>query len=334
MNSLRVGLSGSTAAGRAAALHVRLHDDCDIVIVHDEDARAAHAFAAEAGIGRSTGDFDELLGSGVDFVLLTGPLPRRLQQVQAAAEQGAHVLVQAPMAPDLATAQAMQRSCDAAGVRLGVAVPWLGDPVIEQLRRMLSADWLGGLTCVQAISGNDAMLHAPSTAPRLHPFLDAGAPLLHLTSWMTGRAVTQVTAQASRLFSPEVDDSGVATLALRGNVLATLIASHLTAVQSFAVHGTDGGVRIAGDRIWLRGRSTFQGEVFDYPRAGEELVLARADLLNPLARGAIRTELLGRFARWIDDRDDYPCPGEQAVADMQVLAALMRAVQSGRAEQP
>lgn len=304
------------------------------MIFHDDHAPSAQAFAAEAGIGRWTSNYDELLGSGVDFVVLTGPLQQRLQQVQAAAAQGAHVLVQAPMAADAATAREMQRCCDQAQVRLGVAVAWLGDPVLEQVRRMLAADWLGGLVCVQAISGTDAMLRTNATPTPQHPFLDSGAALVHLTTWLTGRSVTQVTAQASRLFSPTVDDTGVATMALQGNVLATLIASHLTTVQSFAVHGTDGGVRIAGDRIWLRGHRQFRGAVFEYVRADAELVIARADLESPLASGARSTELLGRFARWIEDRDDFPCPGEQAVADMAVIEAMLRSLHSGRAEQP
>jgi predicted dehydrogenase len=310
-----------------------LHDDCDVVIAHDDDPQAARAFAAEAGIARWTTDYDELLHSGVDFVVLTGSMEQRLARVTAAAEQGAHVLVQAPMAADLATAEAMLATCERAGVRLGVAVPWLADPILEQVRRMVADDWLGGLAAVQALSASDGMLRV-AARPSLHPFLDGGASMVHLISWLTGRSAERVTAQVSRMFSPNVDDTGVATLALRGNVMATLTTSHVTAMQSFALHGTDGGVRLGGDRVWLRGRHPFRGEVFDYPQAGVEIVLARGDLAGPLAAAAARSELLGRFARWLEDRDDFPCPGDQAVADMRVVDALLRAARTGTTEQP
>jgi hypothetical protein len=35
-----------------------------------------------------------------------------------------------------------------------------------------------------------------------------------------------------------------------------------------------------------------------------------------------RLELHGRFARWLDDLDDFPCPGDLASADLQVFEAI------------
>ena len=131
---------------------MRRHRHCDIVAVHDEDAAARQQLQSRTGIAFGTSNFDELLGTGIDFVALAGPGAKRLSQVQAAAEQSVHCLVHTPMADDLAVARAMIAACEAAEVKLGVAVPGQDDPVFDQLRCMIAADWLGGLVCVQGAS--------------------------------------------------------------------------------------------------------------------------------------------------------------------------------------
>jgi predicted dehydrogenase len=139
-----------------------------------------------------------------------------------------------------------------------------------------------------------------------------------------------VTAQTTRSFAPDLDDSGVATVVLRGNLPCSYITSRLTRANAFAVHGTDGGVRIAGDRIWLMGQRPFQGHVFDYETPGFEQVLSRSDLQKAISDHHRTSELHGRFARWLEDRDDYPCAIEQAIIDFETIDAMTRAARDGR----
>ena len=341
MTTLRAGISGCGATGLAAVLQSRRHEHCHVVAAHDPDPAALRTFGERTGIGHLSTDFAALLGSGIDFVILAGPCGVRLEQVRAAAEQGVHCLLHAPMAPDLDTARAMLAACEAMQVKLGVAVAGQDDPLLEQVRRMIAGDWLGGPVCVQGLWAENPMLtNLPAAADwRLQPALAGADPLLslashhvHLATWLTGRAAVRVTAQATRGFLPLPCDSMVATALLRGNVLCTFTASHLARGRVFAIHGTDGAVRLAGDRLWLSGHTEFRGEVFDYLHPGEDLVLTRAELAPALAAQAPECELHGRFARWIDDCDDFPCPGEQAVLDLQVLAAMARAAATGGTE--
>ena len=118
---------------------------CDVVSVHDDTPDAAAQFAAASEIGFATDNFAALLSYGVDFVAITGPLRDRLAQVEMAAEQSVSCILTAPFAPDLKTARAMHDVCQRHGVRLGVFVRSQNDPVVEQLRRMIAADWLGGV---------------------------------------------------------------------------------------------------------------------------------------------------------------------------------------------
>lgn len=329
MTTLRVGVSGCTSASLELVQRARVQHDCDVVAVHDDDAHALGAFASTADVGFAAPSFDALLGSGVDFVVLAGPA-NRLAQAQQAAAQSVPVLVLSPLANDLATATEFVTTCERAQVRCGVHVPDFEDPVIEQLRRMLANDWLGGVVAVQAITGDDAALRGGIAAAH-HPLVEFASRQLHLARWLTGRRALRVTAQTTRAFARE-DDSAVATAVLRGNIACTFHTSHTATVNAFAIHGTDGGVRIAGDRVWLLGQHEFRGDVFDYVGAGHELVLSRAELAGALDACAPRANLLGRFARWLEDTDDYPCPGDESLADFRAVDAMLRAARSGRAE--
>ncbi len=308
--------------------------------MHAEDPATVQAMRDRTGIGLGTSDFAALLATGIDFVVLAGPLGARLAQVRAAAEQAVHCLVYAPMAADLETATAMAAACDKAQVKLGVAVPGQDDPVLDQVRCMIAADWLGGLVCVQGILGDDELLRrppAPDNSPCLdatghHPFLALMSQHIHLASWLCGRSAVAVTAQTTRGFLSQAHDGGVATAVLRGNVLCTFTVSRLTRVRAIAIHGTDGGVRIAGDRVWLCGRKEYSGDVFDYVVPDREQSFTREDLTAALDALTPTFELHGRFARWIDDCDDFPCPAEQSLLDLRVADAMARAAESGRAE--
>lgn len=331
MNQLRVGVSGCTASAEALVRAAHEHRQCRVVAAHDDDPARLQAFVGATGIGFQTGDFQALLGSGVDFVVLTNGSSRRLERLQAAAEQVVSVLLEGPLAADRATAEAILAAADAAAIKCGVLVPGHDDPLLEQLRRMIAADWLGGIVAVQALAGEPLALQVPPP-PLLSPFLQHTTQQLQVVSWLTGRAVIRVGAQTTRVVAPAAADTGVATALLRGNVLATFTASHACAGHGLAILGTDGGVRIADDRIWLRGRREFGGQLFDYPKGLGELVLTRSELAPALQAQAAAHEPLGRFARWLEDCDDFPCPAEQAFADLAAALAMQRAAVSGRIE--
>ena len=67
------------------------------------------------------------------------------------------------------------------------------------------------------------------------------------------------------------------------------MASHVTQGSAIAIQGTDGAVRIADDRIAVRGRKQFHGEVLEYRPPGDEVTQLRADLRASLgARTRLR----------------------------------------------
>lgn len=341
MTTLRAGLAGCGAAGRAVIAAVRRHSHCDIVAVCDPDLATARTLQREAMVGVATAQFEELLATGVDFVVLTGPCGRRQEQVRLACEQSVPMLLHAPIAPTLAEAQAIVEAADTAEVRLGVLVPDMADPVFEQVRRMFADGWFGGLIAVHASRADDDLLQHPASAtdPRLQAQLFGGDALVrlasadvHLAAWLTGRRGQRVVAQASGGMLPLPHDHATAVVALRGNAQAVFSASHLGNHRTFAVLGTAGSVQLTGQTLLVRGERRYDGALFCYDTPGRDLVLARDDLAAAEREQAPALELVGRFACWLEDLDGFPCPGEQALQDMRTVAAMQRALESGGTE--
>jgi predicted dehydrogenase len=311
--------------------------------VHDPDTAAVQALQRERSVGTGTTQFDELLATGVDFVVLTGPCGSRLELVHQAAQQAVPVLLHAPMAPTLADAESMVAACEAADVRLGVLVPDMADPVAEQLRRMLVDGWFGGLVAVHTFRGDDDLLrHPPQRGDtRLLATLFGADPLLrfatadvHLVTWLTGRPCLHVAADATRGVLPLPCDSAVAMARLRGNLQAVFAASDLSAGRSLVVRGTDGHVQWLGAAVVVQGARSFTGDTFAYDTPGQQRVFDGASLRAARQRLSPALELHGRFARWLDDLDGFPCPAEQALLDMRTVDAMQRALVSGATEAP
>jgi len=337
---LRAGLSGCGERGAWVVEQVRRHGHCDVVALHDPDPRALQGLSEDTGIDRCA-TFDDLLHTGIDFVILASPPGAHGDQVEQAAAQGVHCLVQAPLCEQAAAASRLVAICEQAGVKLGVVVPEQGDPVLEEVRQLLAYDFIGGVVLVQSTSADDRLLrHPPGPRDwRRDPaltgegaLLQLAVPHVHLLSWLIGNMPLRVTAQASSGFTAMAEDAAVATVQLRGGVLCTFAASHLARGNQFAVHGTDGEIVLFEDRLVLRGRKQWHGELFDYQQPGELQIIGRSGLDQAAAAAVPAFELHGRFARWLDDTDDFPCTGEQAALDLRLLDAWRRSVLSGQVE--
>jgi predicted dehydrogenase len=331
VTTLRAGLSGGGAGGLEAATALRAAADVDLVAVHDPDPVALQTLQSAATVGFGTTRYEALLASGVDFVVLAGPPAARLAQVQLAAEQAVPVLLLPPMAASLAAAEAMVAASEAAATKLGVAVAGMADPVLDQVRRMLAEGWSGGLVAVHVFCGDDQLRRRPGpAAPRPPAFADDPllgllAADLHLLPWLCSRPLRRVAAQATAGLLPLPHDRLAATAELAGAALATLTATHCSQGRSLSVHGTDGGVLVTDDLCVVRGERAFRGDWFDYDSPGVVQQVPRA---HPAASGGV----YDCFARWLDDRDGFPCPADQALQDLRALEAVHRALATGRTE--
>jgi len=114
---MRILLAGE---GAIAAKHVAALDrieEAEVVVLVGGNAGDTAAFAAEHGIADHTLDLAEALARpDVDAVILATPTPLHARQAVAALEAGKHVLVEIPMADNLADAEAVVAAQERTGL--------------------------------------------------------------------------------------------------------------------------------------------------------------------------------------------------------------------------
>ncbi|CAM3540073.1 Gfo/Idh/MocA family protein [Isoptericola cucumis] len=134
-----------------AASYVRLlRDRPDVeLITADPDAATSPAdevrgrpFAEQLG-APYVDTYAEAFAWGPDVVIVCSENARHRDVVLAAAEAGAHVLCEKPLATRVDDAEAMIAACDAAGVQLMTAYPVRFSPEFATLRGLVDAGALG-----------------------------------------------------------------------------------------------------------------------------------------------------------------------------------------------
>lgn len=117
---LRVGIVGCGGiavrhAGAVAALPKAL----SLAACCGRDPDKTAAFAAEHG-GRPFSDLDAMLDAGIDLAIVTIPPFARAGEVERLAAAGVHLVVEKPIALDLARAEAMASAVEVSGVTAAI----------------------------------------------------------------------------------------------------------------------------------------------------------------------------------------------------------------------
>ena len=114
-NQLRIGIVGSGFMGRTyTECLARYNEHVQPVAV--TGGKRAPKLAADYDLEYIPNVPDLIARSDVDALILTTPEMAHLEEIRLATAVGKHILVEKPMAPDVAQAQAMIQACEQAGV--------------------------------------------------------------------------------------------------------------------------------------------------------------------------------------------------------------------------
>jgi len=114
---LRVGIAGAGHFGRYHALKVAASDRAHLVGIHDPDTERAKTVGWEAGAPDLT--FETLLAA-IDALIIAAPAEAHFQLAATALRAGKHVLVEKPIASDLAQTDELMELARAGGLVLQV----------------------------------------------------------------------------------------------------------------------------------------------------------------------------------------------------------------------
>jgi predicted dehydrogenase len=229
-----VALIGCGKVGHIHAAAVRGLADAELVAVCDAQADRADAFAASYG-GRPFTDVATMLREGTPHaVLIATPHPLHAVPAILAAEVGAHVLVEKPMAANLADCDAMIQAALRAGVHLGVISQRRFLEPVQRMKAAIDAGKIGrpALGVFTMYSWREPSYYR-SDPWRGRWSTEGGGVLvnqsphqLDLLQWFMG-PIAEISGSWTNVNHPdiEVDDTAVAVLRFHNGGLGSIVTS-------------------------------------------------------------------------------------------------------------
>jgi predicted dehydrogenase len=301
----------------------RKAERCEVVAIASRNGDRAAETAAELGIPRAHEGYEALLADpDVDAVYVPLPNSEHAEWTIAAARAGKHVLCEKPLAMTAAEAEEMVRACAKEGVLLMEAFMYRLHPSWESVRELLASGRIGRLRAVQSWFSyfNDDPRNIRNV-PELGggALYDIGCYCINLSRMLFGAEPGAIEASVTR------DETGTdvltsAILAFDAGVATFTCSTRAEPDQRVHIYGTEGRISI--------------GIPFNIPpdRPTEIVVTAGGDPpVSPdsetltFATADQYTIQAERFADAVLDGRPLPIPPEDAIGNLRVIEAVLRA---------
>ena len=254
MNSpLRVGFL-SFAHGHAAAYAHVMRDFSDVRLVSAWDADAARGGGVCAATGmRFHADPAGVLDDPeIDAVIIGSETAHHEAHVTAAARAGKHILLQKPMALDLAACDRMTEAAARAEVRLAMAFQMRHDPANQRIREIVHSGVLGDIAVARrrhciGVCLMPEFVNGPSNwhlraDMNKGMFADDAAHPADWFHWIFGRPASVVAEIGSVITDCAPDDNGVAVYRFPSGMMGVLFNSStvLAGENTTEIYGSKG----------------------------------------------------------------------------------------------
>ncbi|MCW3012375.1 MAG: putative oxidoreductase [Solirubrobacterales bacterium] len=230
------------------------------VAVGSRSLERAQAYAAEKGLPRAHGSYEELLADPeVDAVYIGLPNGMHVEWTLKALEAGKHVLVEKPFSPHPDRVAACFDLAEARGLVLAEAFMWRHHPQALRARQLVEEGAIGEL---RALHAHFSFTLTDPADVRWETALEGGA-LMDLGCYCISGCRTLAGAEPERVSGElvrggdGVDASFSAVLRFPGDVLATLTCS-FDAVKHHELVATGTAGRLRLDDPWHGNRPVVQ----------------------------------------------------------------------------
>jgi len=257
MKRLRIAFVGCGGIGEH---YLGVYRDLEFVevatLIDASIERAERAAAMFDGRSRprATTEFNDALSPDVDAVIINTPNHLHREQAVAALEAGKHVLLQKPVAANLADAEAIAEAAERArrrGVISGLYLSYFDQPLMHDLREMIRRGWFGevahlyarlmhrgGLMLSKQVTSGQSNWRASIEQTGGGCFIQLAVHYVHLFKWMMDARVERVMAMAKNQHCPGVEgeDIACAILEFSNGTLATMDMAWNTAGEQLSIH--------------------------------------------------------------------------------------------------
>jgi len=222
-----------------------------IVALCDVDPIQLAARARSWGVERTYTDVEEMFAAGgFEAVSIAAPTAVHHPATIAAAKAGVHVLVEKPIALDLALADEMIAACHEAGVILSVNHQMRSSGAARRAKELLEAGTIGRLTHMRLRQAHDWGGHGvrPSFSNKASSgggtLLDNGCHLADLARFFGGRVREVYARTATLAYDIQIEDTANMSLEFADGAIGT-IETAWTATgweEGFWLYGTEGAL--------------------------------------------------------------------------------------------
>lgn len=294
----------------------------EIVAIASREPERAKRAAAELGIPRAYGSYEQLLADP-DVEAIYNPLPNHLHVPWSirAAEAGKHVLCEKPVAMSVAECRTLIDARDRTGVKIGEAFMVRTHPQWLRARELARSGEIGDLRAVMmafSYSNRD-----PKNIRNVEEWgggalMDIGCYPIHLSRFLFGEEPRRVLGLLDRDPEMRIDRLSSAVLEFPSGQSVFTCSMQMVPYQRMQILGTRGRIEVEIPvnappnrpcRIWVdNGADPFGGGV----RTEEFVITDQYTIQGDL------------FSKAVREGGDPPTPLEDSIRNMAVIDALFQ----------
>lgn len=318
MNKVRLGLIGLGFMGKIHLLNGLKLDSVELAAVSDQSNKALN-LAKKKGVKKTYSDYHQLLNdNSIEGVIIA--LPTHLHAICAkeAAEAGKHILLEKPLARNMAEGKEIVSTASKHNVKLMASYPLRFVPRFQALKELIVSGQIGEVQIANAANIGSGPIYHRSEMGIPHPIpdwwlnreltgggalLDLGCHMINLLHWYFGD-VSDVKCYLGYRYNLDIEDHAQCLLRFRNGTIATVNTGWFSqnAQISVGLHGT-----LDGAYVYYKPPSRVKTAI--------QLMLRRTPQYYMSFRG-----ILFHFAECIG-HDMSPSPsGEDALKDLEIIS--------------
>lgn len=295
----------------------------EVTAIASRDLGKARQAAETLGLPKAYGSYEELLADP-EIDVIYNPLPNHLHVPWSvkAAEAGKHVLCEKPIALDVAEVRELIRVRDRTGVKIGEAFMVRTHPEWLRTREIVQSGDIGEVRSILSVFSY--FNRDPQNVRNMAEIggggaMDIGCYPITMSRFLFGREPVRVAALIDIDPDFKTDRLDSVLLDYETAQAAFICSTQLVPFQRMQVFGTKGRVELEipynippdrPSRIFVDDGSLLAGQsakVEEFPAADQYMIQGDA------------------FSRAVQENSEVPVPLEDALANMKVIEAVLRA---------